>query len=92
MQIKVELIKGGIKVWESIHEARKAGLHGLYEGGLPYLPDNSIVAGSLPYAVRKAFLRNTAWWIRDSSSWYASNHLHSLQGKEIGTLIATLVD
>jgi len=92
MRIKVELIKGGIKVWESIHEAKQAGLHGLYKDGVPYLPDGSIVFESLPYAMRKAFYRNPAWWIRDSSSWYASNHLRSLRGEEIGMLIATLVD
>jgi len=92
MRIKVELIKGGIKAWESIHTATIAGLHGLYKDGIPYLPDNAIVAEILPYAMRKAFTRNTAWWIRDSASWYASCTLHSLHGKEIGKLIATLVD
>ena len=92
MQIKIELLIGGVKMRESIHDAARAGLHGLYKDGTPYLPYRDNVLDFLPYSMRKAFSRNPAWWIRDSSNWVAHCNLTSLKGKHLGVLVATLVD
>ena len=91
MLIKIERLLGGVKMAECTHEARRAGLHGLYRDGTPYLPDTESVLDSLPYALRKAFSRNPAWWIRDESYWKATCNLTSLRGKDLGVLVATLI-
>jgi hypothetical protein len=91
-QFRVELQRDGLLRWQSVQEARKAAVCGVWHDGQPWLPNDDGTVASLPYAYRKAFSRGPAmWWVKDDAAWYAYRDLYSAKGKYMGTLIATLL-
>lgn len=74
--------------------AARQVLHGVYLNGVPYLPDMDAVKAAMPKTLHKSIERGLGFWTDKQSDvvamdLYGASRSYCVQGKALGTLIAT---